>query len=277
MTDAPRDFAELKTRIAERAVTLPRRLTQVAQYALEFPDEIAFGTVASIAQSADVQPSALVRFAQTLGYQGFSDLQTVFRSRLRGQVENYQDRIAKLKQHGGSSTGPATVLSGFVEASHKSLNHLQEHTDLATLDEAVEKLAEADTIYLVGLRRSFPVATYLAYAFGQLSIRNRLIDATGGMALDAIKLSGTNDCLLAVSFTPYAPETIEIIKAATQGGTPIVAVTDSPLSPLATLANIWIEVQEANLEGFRSLTGTLTLAQTIAVAVANRKNRDSKN
>ncbi|WP_442882034.1 MurR/RpiR family transcriptional regulator, partial [Devosia sp.] len=71
----PRDFPALRALIAARAPTLPRRLTQVASFALDNPDDIAFGTAASVAQRSGVQPSTLVRFSQALGYQGFSDLQ----------------------------------------------------------------------------------------------------------------------------------------------------------------------------------------------------------
>ena len=66
----PRDFTALKALIAARAATLPKRLTQIAGFALENPDEIAFGTVSSIAEQAEVQPSALVRFSQAMGYLG---------------------------------------------------------------------------------------------------------------------------------------------------------------------------------------------------------------
>jgi len=59
------------------------RIAQVAAYALDNPDEIAFGTAASIADAAGVQPSTLVRFAQHLGFDGFTSLQSVFRQRLR--------------------------------------------------------------------------------------------------------------------------------------------------------------------------------------------------
>ena len=86
---APREFAALKTLIMARSQTLPRRLVQIASYALDNPDEIAFGTAASIAAKAAVQHSTLVRLSQALGYQGFSDLQQVFRSRLRERVLNY--------------------------------------------------------------------------------------------------------------------------------------------------------------------------------------------
>src|SRR3569623_683934 len=82
--DAPRDFAALRALSGARADRLPRRLRQVASYALNHPDEIAFGTAASVAASAEVQPSTLVRFSQSLGYQGYSDFQDGFRATTSG-------------------------------------------------------------------------------------------------------------------------------------------------------------------------------------------------
>ena len=73
----PQDFEALRAAILERKASLPKRLTQVAAYALDHPDEIAFGTAASIAGSAQVQPSTLVRFAQHFGFEGFSSLQLI--------------------------------------------------------------------------------------------------------------------------------------------------------------------------------------------------------
>ena len=113
----PKDFPTLRTAIAQRAGELPKRLMQVAGYALDNPDDIAFGTVASIAASADVQPSALVRFSRALGYQGFTDLQDVFRSRLRDRVLNYDERLAQMREHGIATSKSGLVLDGFLEAT----------------------------------------------------------------------------------------------------------------------------------------------------------------
>ncbi len=273
MTDAetPRDFASLKTRIAERAGALPRRLTQVASYALEHPDEIAFGTVASIALAADVQPSTLVRFAQSMGYQGFSDLQDVFRSRLRDRILNYDERLEHLRQHDLNATKASVIFGGFSDAAQKSLNDLREKLDPAKLEVAVEILAKADTIYLVGLRRSFPITSYMSYAFGKLGIRNHLIGAMGGLAQEDLSFATTKDVILAISFTPYASETVSLSQASHARHVPIVAITDSPFSPLAPIAKTWFEVTEANFEGFRSMAATLSLAMTLTVAVAERR------
>ncbi|PZF77113.1 RpiR family transcriptional regulator [Aestuariivirga litoralis] len=267
----PRDFAALKLQLAALAGTLPKRLLQIAGFAIDHPDEIAFGTVSSIAEQAGVQPSALVRFAQALGYQGFSDMQEVFRSRLRERIPNYDERLQQLRQHAPDTSQPNVILHGFCEASARSLAGLQEKLDPAALDGAVEDLARAETIYLVGLRRSFPIASYMAYALGKLGVRATLVDAVGGLAAEQITFATRRDAVLAISFTPYAPETLSLARAAAEKGVPVIALTDSPFSPLAQIGGRWIEISEANFEGFRSMAATLALAMTLTVAIAGRR------
>lgn len=275
MTDVelPRDFSALRSLIVERATDLPRRLAQVASFAIENPDDMAFGTVASIATQANVQPSTLVRFSQTLGYQGFTELQEVFRSRLRDRVLNYDERIEQLKEHTRSSGKSGQIFDGFAEAAEKSLATLREKINPKQLEEAVELLATAETIYLIGLRRSFPISTYMAYAFGKLGVRYVLVDSLGGLAAEDTSFASKKDCVLAISFTPYASETVTLAQRISARGVPLLAITDSPFSPLAPLASIWFEVQEANFEGFRSMAATLSLAMTLTVAVAERRSK----
>lgn len=267
----PRDFAALKALITERARVLPKRLTQIAAFALENPDEIAFGTVSSIAEQAEVQPSTLVRFSQALGYQGFSDMQEIFRSRLRDRILNYDERLQQLRQHAQETSQSNVIFHGFCEAASRSIGALQEKLDPAQLDRAVDQLAMAETVYLIGLRRSFPIASYMAYALGKLGVRAILVDAVGGLAAEQITFAGPRDAVLAISFTPYASETISLARAAAQKGVPIISITDSPFSPLAQVAGLWIEISEANFEGFRSMAATLTLAMTLTVAIAERR------
>ena len=270
---APRDFAALKSLIIERAADMPKRLTQVATYAVENPDEVAFGTVASIAVSADVQPSTLVRFSQALGYQGFSDLQEVFRSRLRDRVLNYDERLEQLRGHAREGSKTSLILDGFCDSATRSIAALREKIDPQQLDKAVKMLAEAETVYLVGLRRSFPISSYMSYAFGKLGVKNTLIDAVGGLAAEDVSFATPRDRILAISFTPYASETISLAQRAAAHNVPVIAITDSPFSPLAAVASLWFEIQETNFEGFRSMSATLSLAMTLTVAVAERQSK----
>ncbi|KFL25444.1 RpiR family transcriptional regulator [Devosia sp. 17-2-E-8] len=268
---APRDFSALRTLIAARWEKLPRRLTQVASYALDNPDEIAFGTAAGIAAKAEVQPSTLVRFSQALGYQGFSDLQDVFRSRLREKVPSYDERLAQLKEHGlgGSKTG--LVLAGFLDAAERSVEDYRARLEPEALDRAVAVLARAKTIYLIGLRRSFPITAYMAYAMGKLGIRHILVDGVAGLGAEQASFIDAEDAVVAISFTPYASETVALTNAALAQGAALVSITDSPFSPIAGKAEVCLEIVEANFEGFRSMTATMALAMALSVAVAGKR------
>ena len=271
---APKDYQALRALIAQRGESLPKRLTQVAAYALENPDEIAFGTVASIAGNAEVQPSALVRFSRALGYQGFSELQEVFRSRLRERVLNYDERLTQMREHGISTSKSALVLDGFLEAAERSVAQMRDKVDHEAIDRAVDILAEAETIYLIGLRRSFPITSYMSYAMGKLEIRNILVDALAGLGAEQASFITQRDVVLATSFTPYASETVTLTNAARARGAKIVSITDSVFSPIAPSADVLLEIVEANFEGFRSMAATLALAMTLTVAVAGRRGEE---
>lgn len=270
----PRDFAALRALIVTRAPGLPRRLMQVASYALDNPDEIAFGTAAGVAQRAGVQPSTLVRFSQALGYQGFSDLQDVFRSRLRERVPSYDERLAQLREHGLHASKARALLDGFTEAASRSVAEFRAKADPAAIEQAAEILAGAETIYLAGLRRSFPITSYMAYAMGKLGIRNILVDGIAGLGGEQTSFISDADAMLSISFTPYASETVALTNAAKARGAKIVSITDSIFSPIAPIADVWLEVVEANFEGFRSMAATMALAMALAVAVAGRRGEN---
>jgi DNA-binding MurR/RpiR family transcriptional regulator len=267
----PKDYQALRALIAQRAEQLPKRLTQIAAYALENPDEVAFGTVASIAGHAAVQPSALVRFSRALGYQGFSELQEVFRSRLRERVLNYDERLAQMREHGIATSKSGLVLDGFLTAAERSVADLRDKVNHDAIERAVDVLAAADTIYLIGLRRSFPITSYISYAMGKLGIRNILIDALAGLGAEQASFITSRDAVLSTSFTPYASETVNLTNAAKAREAKIVSITDSVFSPIAPSADVLLEIVEANFEGFRSMAATMALAMTLTVAVAGRR------
>ena len=154
---APRTFVGLSALILARHAELPKRLAQVAKFALEHPDDIACGTAASVAARAQVQPSTLVRLAQGLGYSGFSDLQAVFRDRLRARVPSYAERLEALRTDARIGTQAGALLASFATSAARSVEALRDRMDLARLETAVAMLAGADTIYLAGQRRSYAV------------------------------------------------------------------------------------------------------------------------
>ncbi|MBZ9939014.1 MurR/RpiR family transcriptional regulator [Mesorhizobium sp. BR1-1-16] len=268
---APRDFWQLRDVMISRKDQLPKRLAQVAAYAMANPDEVAFGTAASIAEKADVQPSTLVRFAQAFGYQGFSDLQDVFQDRLRDRTASYSERLNALRSHAGGSARSAALMSGFCDAAERSVQALRERVSAERLDAAVALLAPAETIYLIGQRRSYPISSYMSYAFGKLGVKSALVGSPQGTDPEMLAFAGPRDAAIAVSFTPYASATLAYARQAADQGVPLIVITDSPFSPLIPKLGVWFEVVEADFEGFRLLSATMALAMTLTVAVADAR------
>lgn len=266
-TASPETFETLRDQILQRRASLPKRIAQVAAYALDNPDEIAFGTAASIASSAGVQPSTLIRFAQHVGFDGFTSLQAVFRERLRERTSSYDERLNALRSDGQGAQN-RRILDGFLAASTQSLEAMRRNIDEAALDRAVALLSAAGTIFIVARRRSYPIASYLAYAFGRLHIRYQLVDSVAGLDPEMLGFATAADAAIVVSFSPYATASLDHARGLVQAGVPLVAITDSSFSPLAEVANEWFEVAEADCAGFRSLSASMALSMTLAVAVA---------
>lgn len=258
--------------ILEQSDTLPKRLRQVAVFALDNPDEIAFGTAASIADHAHVQPSTLVRFAQSIGFNGFSDLQTVFQERLRGRSASYDERLAAMISTMGDK-GVSQIYSGCIAAASASIDALAERVPLETFAEAIVILAKAETIYLLAQRRSFPVTTYLAYVLGQMKVKTQLVTSPFGIEQEMMDFATLKDAALAISFAPYSSRTVDQARILNRAGVPIVAVTDSAFSPLTPMAKVWFEITENDYAGFRSITATMALANAIAIGVGEERRR----
>ncbi|MDZ5700016.1 MurR/RpiR family transcriptional regulator [Chelativorans sp. M5D2P16] len=267
---APASIEELLDRIVEVADDLPKRLRQCADYVAANPERIAVSTVAEIAEAAGVQPSACMRFCQVLGFSGFSQMQRLFRDAYAQNWPDYATRLEKLRESGTGS--PTALLAEFIDAGRTSLENLATTVDPDILESAIEVLSKARMVHIVGLRRAFSVAAYLAYAFEKMNVPTMLHDCVG--KLDSRHAIRAGDAVIAVTFSPYSSETVELADAGRRAGADVVAITDSPASPLRPVTQLLLTVSEADFGDFRSLSATLSLAVTLVVAVGTTAARN---
>lgn len=278
-------YDDLRKAIVERFPVLSKCLQQIATYALDNPSEMALETIASVAPRAAVQPSSLIRFAKVFGYSGYSEMQRVFRMRLTDAMPDYKERLRLLGDNrpGDKGKDVTSLLEQFVQADIVGLQCLLQQERMGEmLDNAIDLITGAETVYLVAHRRSFPVTCYLSYALSQLHVRNVLVDGVGGMFFQQISHATPRDVVLAVSTKTYSPDVVQAVRESAQRDIPVVAITDSPLSPLAEHATISLEVQQASVQMFRSLAVPMTLAITLIVALgrvleSKRSSASKKN
>jgi len=260
-------------RITDSYDSLPRQLKRVATYVEQHRSQVMVDRTCDIANACGVHPSAVVRFAQRFGFTGFSGLQTVFRQAYTGRnasPQSYQQRIRKLIDENTGKLSGGSVAREFIAASRNGLAELEASLDDSQFEAAVKMLQQAENIYVVGVRRSFPVATYIVYAMQHTAKRVHLISGFGGMYREQIRSVAKGDVVIAISFAPYGKETLYCVRAAQRHGAKTLVLTDGQLSPLARHANAHLFVKEGSAFAFRSLTSTICLCQALFIALAYR-------
>jgi DNA-binding MurR/RpiR family transcriptional regulator len=194
-------------------------------------------------------------------------MQKVFREAFAPGFPDYSTRLQNLKAEGAGT--PAALLGEFIEAGRLSLESLANSVDEVALGQAVQILASAEMLHIIGLRRAFPVAGYLAYIFEKMNVPAMLHDGVG--KLDHRHALRKGDALLAITFAPYSEETLELAADAHARGLAVVAMTDRLNSPLARSASAILCVPEVDFGAFRSLSATIALAISLAVAVGSAR------
>ncbi|MBP6123904.1 MULTISPECIES: MurR/RpiR family transcriptional regulator [Providencia] len=267
---------EFQEQVRSRYDELSKRLQQVARYVLDNTNSVAFDTVAVIAKEADVPPSTLIRFANAFNFSGFNEMKQLFRMNLVEETASYTDRARLFREMDSGqelSDDPIQILKEFAHSNAQALQQMAARTPKEDMEKAVSLLADAQNVYIIGLRRSFSVATYLSYALSHLECHPVLIDGLGGMFKEQISRISENDVVISISFTPYAAETVMISEKAAQTGAKQIVITDSQISPLASFSDVCFVIKEAQVDAFRSQSATLCLAQSLTVALAYRQGR----
>lgn len=270
-------LTNLQDEIRQRYDNLSKRLKQVAQYVLDNNNSIVFDTVATIAERANVPPSTLIRFANAFGFAGFNEMKQIFRENLMEETSNYTERLQlsrRLDEHEQQETS-GDILSIFAQANSQALQKLAAQTSEVQLKQAVDILNNANNIFIIGLKRSFSIACYLDYALHHLDCRSFVINGLGGMFDEQLSQVKKDDAVVAISFSPYAQETLNIMNITAQKGIKQIAITDSQISPLLAFSDVSFVIKEAQVKGFRSQCASMTLVQTLAIALGLEREKNT--
>lgn len=273
----PTTADELRAAILERYDSLSKRLQQIARYVLDEPNELALETLAVIAERSGVQPSAIVRFAKSFGFDGASQMQRLFRDGLLSghAALGYSERVRNFTRavDRSASKGGAELLSEFVEGNTMALQNLPQTVSDADLTAAVRLVDGAEAVYVVGFRRAFPISSYLAYSLQQAGKRTVFVDGVAGLARQQVQSLTPRDLLIAVSYHPYADETVHAVETAAAQGAPVLSISDSLVSPIAKPATVTLQVRESEIRAFRSLSASMCLAQALVIGFAFEASR----
>lgn len=274
----PADFETLVQLIHERFERMSKSHRQISIYLTQNPNEVAVHSVNAIAERCGIHASSFVRFAQSLGYSGFKDLQALFQKRLETAAPGFEARVRALESDLEDRDDPSDYgfLQDLVVKDIASLQALLDDITGDDLSKAADLLTEAGTVYLLGQLRSAPIVEFLRYMLTMIGKRCVLLDPSGGLATHMAQTISKDDVLIAVSFRYYANEVVSIVETVGNSESSIIAISDGTLSPLAKSVDVLFSVPEHRHTFSRSIAAPMCISQALVLATAARLQMDTQ-
>jgi len=255
--------------IVEAFNGLSPQLQTAARYVLDCPDDVALLSMREQARRAGVPPATMTRLAKRLGLEGYDEVRALYAGAVRDGTLGFAGK-AGLQVESQKLRGERALAADMALTLSRQIARLAETPTLDRLADAAGRLHQARRIYCLGLRSCHAIAWHFHYMLSLLSDKTVMLDDAGGIGLDAIRDAGGSDVLLAASVEPYARATIEGARYAARQGVPVVALTDSEVSPLAQIAVAMIPAATDSPSFFHTMVPLLAVSEILAALVAGR-------
>jgi len=266
------DLASPRERITAAFAELPPKQRRLARFFLDNEDVVAFASANDIGERTETSAATVVRFCQALGYEGYTDLQ----SAIRAQFPQYRTFVQKLAERIASDSFTENLPGQIIRANTNNIQQTLSRVSDTDLAEAVAAIVRARKIRIFGSGLSAAAAVSAEHALTVLGFSARAYIDGGGVAqMMEISRLTDQDLVIVISVWRYLRDTVEVAEAARAAGAVCLALTDSLVAPVATLAD---HVFIADIEGAlhsRSLAGIVSLINLISTAIVVERPRES--
>ena len=239
----------------------------IAKYITENYDKAAFMTAGKLGKTVGVSESTVVRFATELGYDGYPGMRRAMQEMVRSRLTSVQ-RIAVAKDMLDGSNALKAVMGSDVDKLQSTLEEL----DRESFEKAVNAIENARNLYIVGMRSSAALASFMAFYMNFLIDNVRLIhDTTANEVYEQIMHIGPEDVYVGISYPRYSSSSLKAMKFAKSRGATVLALTDNVNSPFAAQSDIQLYAKSDMVSFLDSLVAPMSLINALIVAVAARK------
>lgn len=243
----------------------------IAQFIVDHYDKAAFMTAAKIGETVDVSESTVVRFASTLGYSGFPELQKA----LQVLIKNKLTTVQRIGLDDDVINDKVKLHKKILKNEMNNMRYLFEHFDIEALDKATELILKAKRVFVLGLRTSSTLSNYLGFYLDVALDDVKVLNNSGVNSLyeELIRIK-ENDLLIVISYPRYSKTTIEAARFVKEHNAKLVAITDTEESPVYSLADASL-LAKSNIVSFvDSLVVPLTVINSLIINISLREKED---
>lgn len=250
------------------------QLQKAGRYVLDHPKDVALLTMREQARRAGVRPATMSRFAQFLGLSGFDEIRQQYAEAIRDAQLGFSKK-AGVQFATQKLRGERAVAAEMIQSICEQIAPLAEPASLDTLTRSAALLAGSRRIHCLGFRAIHAVLWHFHYVISLLGDRTVFLDSMGGVIADRVRAATSEDTLLVSAIHPYPRMTVEIAEQMHARNVPIIAITDSEVSPLVRLARHTILVSTTSPSFFPTLSPAFVAAETLAALVAGHGGTDA--
>ncbi len=227
-------------------------------------------TASKLGKMVGVSESTVVRFAVELGFDGYPSMQKALQEMVRNKLTSVQ-RIEVANDRFGNQD----VVSMVLQSDMESIRLTSEALDRQVLDQAVEAIIRARNIYIVGVRSSAAIATFMSFYFRNIFDNVRLVNSTStSEMLEQMLHVGKGDVVIGISLPRYSSRTVKVLEFAHDSGAEVVVITDSREAPAAKSADHTLVALSDMVSVVDSLVAPMSLVNALIVAIGRRKEQE---
>lgn len=250
--------------------TLSKGQKKIADFIREHYDKAAFMNASAIGKTVNVSESTVVRFAGELGYNGFPELQKAMQEMMKSRLTSVQ-RIQVASERMTADNVIEKVLGNDIELIRKTLNSINKNA----FEEAAAAINNARKIYIIGVRSSASLASFIAFYFNLVYDNVVLVDTSGASErFESLFRINEQDVCIAVTFPRYSKQTINSLQFVSERHAKIIAITDSEQTIIADLADYLLIAKSDMVSFVDSLVAPLSLINALIVAATGNKKEE---
>ncbi len=259
------------TRLADELTDLTPEARKAATYVLENPRDVGVSTVREIAEAAQVKPNTVVRMARQIGFDGYEDFREPFRDAIRRGAADFPDRVRWL-QDIRRSGALGELYADMVQGALRNIEDTFAGITANALQTAAETIWASRNVFTLGVGVNNSNACNFTYLASTGMVQFSAIPRPGSTAVDDLAWADARDVLIAITCKPYRTEVVEAVQIAREQGVRVIALSDSPASPIIRGADHGFVVAAETPQFFPSSVSTIALLETLlsfVIAVAS--------
>ncbi len=264
-------YKEIREKIQNNFDKLPANQRKVADYILDNFDNIPFVDVHGISKQVGVSVASVIRFAQSVGFSGFSELRDAVAESLKKHLT--KNEIFPLLD---KSRLENDVLSSVAKMDVKNINDTLSIIDRDTFDKVIDKILISKRVFTAGLGISYLLAEILSYQLTQVGVDASVLKHTHTLFHEQILFLEKEDLLICFSFPPYSKETVDVAKYADKKNIDVISITNKATAPIASYSKAVLTVKSENMLFTNSFAAISVLINAIATACAVKNRARAK-